>query len=106
MKKVKSKVSNYLRNMDGITKSVRSKVHFNNDTETLTVCGGFLTLLAMGYVLYVALSQGVAMINNQAPYILMTEKSLASNDPLIMQPRSFKELNKITFYFSDYLMKD
>ena len=99
MNKIKSKVSNSLRKMDGITMSVRSKIHFNNDTETLTVCGGFLTLFAMCYVAYVAISQGVAMIGNRKPHILMTEKNLAPNDPLIMQSRSFKDLNKITFYF-------
>lgn len=45
------------------------------------------------------------MINNDQPYMVLTDKSLNSTDSLIMQERSLKDLNKITFYFQDWQMK-
>lgn len=65
----------------------------------MSICGGISSLVVQLYILYVALSEGIKMISNEAPYIIMTDTSLSATDKLITQERSMKDLNKLTFYF-------
>ena len=106
LKSIHNKLSQIIRNNDRITMPVKHKIHMDNDTETLTICGGFLTLLAQFFILYVAVSEGLVMINNERSYLVMTKKTVGHNDPLIMTDRSLKDLNKLTFYFKDHKLNN
>ena len=95
-----------MRSKDGIAPTMKTAIHFNNDVQTLTIFGGIITMIVKIYVLFIALSQGIKMVTYKSPYMIMTQMYLGDSDLMIMEERSFKDLNKLTFYFQDWQYKE
>lgn len=57
------KLLNYIKVKDSVTIPSALQLHFDGDIKIKTLGGGLISILIQLYVLYIAISKGVRMVN-------------------------------------------
>jgi len=97
-----SKLKRSIKDQDILAPTIATEMTFGKDFRQNTYIGGIASIVMYGYMVYIVISQGLAMVNKKEPYILTTHEPFDFQGDMADEKLYLKDLNTVIFHFRDH----